>query len=470
MSLHSSEAIPVLDSLPDLPAPYSHSLLADTASRARSAETKIVVVDDDPTGTQTVHGVSAVFSWSHETLAREFSDDRSLFYILANTRSLTPEDAVKVSREIGATIRAVSQSTGRGFSIVSRSDSTLRGHFPGEVDALGGTTGKSGLPVLLIPAFFEGGRITLDGIHYVRDNGRFIPAAQTEFSRDASFGYSNSDLRKWVLEKTGGRYREKQLSLLSLKDIRSGPETVVARLEALEPETVCIVDAVEYRDLEVVGNALGRCRERNSDYMLRSAASIVPCLLGMPPRPLLGTSELSAPSSRSGGMVVVGSYVQKSTRQLNHMLENLDVSPCELSVKNLLGNPQNEIARIIELAARTISAGKDIVLFTERKLYRAQDPDASRRIGHIVSRSLNAVIEGLELQPRFLVVKGGITSHEVASICLKAQKVEVLGQILPGIPVWKMGPESTCPGLPYVVFPGNVGEDDAMTRIVEKLT
>ena len=44
-----------------------------------------------------------------------------------------------------------------------------------------------------------------------------------------------------------------------------------------------------------------------------------------------------------------------------------------------------------------------------------------------------------------------------------------MGQIQPGIPVWKLGPESRFPGLPYIIFPGNVGSDDTLKKVVKIL-
>jgi uncharacterized protein YgbK (DUF1537 family) len=52
---------------------------------------------------------------------------------------------------------------------------------------------------------------------------------------------------------------------------------------------------------------------------------------------------------------------------------------------------------------------------------------------------------------------------------LGVKRAMVLGQILPGIPVWELGPETKFPGLPYVVFPGNVGGPDALKEVVRKL-
>lgn len=46
------------------------------------------------------------------------------------------------------------------------------------------------------------------------------------------------------------------------------------------------------------------------------------------------------------------------------------------------------------------------------------------------------------------------------------RRVQVLGQIMAGVPVWRLGSESEYPGLPYMVFRGNVGERDTLASIV----
>ena len=79
------------------------------------------------------------------------------------------------------------------------------------------------------------------------------------------------------------------------------------------------------------------------------------------------------------------------------------------------------------------------------------------------------MIGKLPVRPSFIVAKGGITSSDVGVKALRVRKALVKGQIRPGIPVWQTGEESTFPGLPYVIFPGNVGAEDDLYRIAETL-
>ena len=96
----------------------------------------MVVLDDDPTGTQTVHGLPVLTDWSVEMIVAELQNDLPAFYILTNSRSLPLPDAQKLNAEIGCNLSAAATQVQRNFAVISRGDSTLRGHFPGELAAL----------------------------------------------------------------------------------------------------------------------------------------------------------------------------------------------------------------------------------------------------------------------------------------------------------------------------------------------
>ena len=107
--------------------------------------------------------------------------------------------------------------------MISRSDSTLRGHVVAEVQAIErarrDVTGRGYDGVLLVPAFFEAGRFTA-GRHPLGAVDGDVPVGETEFARDATFGYARSDLREFVAEKRGAD----EATSLSLDDIRAaGP-------------------------------------------------------------------------------------------------------------------------------------------------------------------------------------------------------------------------------------------------------
>ena len=111
-----------------------------------------------------------------------------------------------------------------------------------------------------------------------------------------------------------------------------------------------------------------------------------------------------------------------------------------------------------------------------RKIYEhldrfviGQDRESSLRIGQIISSALVAVVKSLSERSAWVIAKGGITSSDVATQGLRIKRAEVLGQALPGIPIWRTGRESRWPGMTYVVFPGNVGGPDALAEMIRAL-
>ena len=171
---------------------------------------KIVVLDDDPTGIQTVHGVSVYTDWKQETLEAAFSEENAMFFVLTNSRGMTVEETTAAHKEIAYNLAAAAEKIGCDYLIISRSDSTLRGHYPLETAILREETeklrGKKFSGEIIYPFFMEGGRYTFGNVHYVKEGEYLIPAGQTEFAKDKSFGYTASDLTVWCEEKTEGAY------------------------------------------------------------------------------------------------------------------------------------------------------------------------------------------------------------------------------------------------------------------------
>lgn len=433
---------------------------------------KVVALDDDPTGVQTVHGIAVLSRWDPELLAAELQSDAPAFFLLTNSRSLPEADAVALNREIVRNLKLASAQIGVRFAIASRSDSTLRGHFPAETDAiaaeLGGVDG-----VLICPAFFEGGRITVDDIHYLQDGERLVPVGETEFARDATFGYRSSNLRNWVAEKTGGRIAASEVASLSLTDIRDGgPERVAELLAAVSAGQPVIVNAANYVDLWVVTLGLLQAEAAGKRFVYRTGASFVRARAGIAARPLLTREELLGPLTPpySAGLVVVGSHVQRSSDQLAQLLTLPGLAPIEIDVRELLAD---EVSRdrllndAISAAEAALQQGMTPVVFTSRDVHHHASDQLA--VSRAVSDGLVRIVAGIERRPGWIVAKGGITSSDVGTIALGARRAVVLGQIRPGVPVWRLGPETRYSGLSYVVFPGNVGGPDTLAEIVAQL-
>src|SRR5215207_5621778 len=179
---------------------HIEEVLNEIRRRVDESGRRVVVLDDDPTGVQSVHGVPVLTTWAVEDLREALEQTSPTFYVLTNSRSLAEEEAIALNQEISRNISEAADSA-TDFDVVSRSDSTLRGHYPAETDALAAALEEGGREpdgLIICPAFFEAGRITVDDIHWVRQDGELVPAGQTEFASDHSFGYRASDLKAWV--------------------------------------------------------------------------------------------------------------------------------------------------------------------------------------------------------------------------------------------------------------------------------
>jgi uncharacterized protein YgbK (DUF1537 family) len=339
------------------------------------------------------------------------------------------------------------------------------------VEALAEALGQDVDAWLLIPFFQEGGRYTIGDVHYVAEGDTLVPAGETEFARDAVFGYRASNLRQWVEEKTAGRIAAATVASVSLDDIRhGGPEGVTARLTAVPRSGVCVINAASRRDLEVFVLGLLAAEAQGKRFLYRTAASFVPVRAGIAPRALLTQHEVAA-SDAGGGLVVVGSHVPRTTSQLEYLLRQPGVAQVEIAVGALLSETQRSdaIAQATQAVNAGLQHGQDVVLFTSRQLITGADAVSSLSIGQRVSQGLVSIVQALAVRPRYILAKGGITSSDVATQGLGVRRAMVLGQILPGVPVWQLGAETRHPGLGYIVFPGNVGGPEALGQIVTAL-
>ncbi|MFN8442422.1 MAG: four-carbon acid sugar kinase family protein [Caldilineaceae bacterium] len=454
-----------------LPPDWQADLLPQIRQQAQQLARKLVVLDDDPTGTQTVYDIPVLTEWAVDSLKQELLASEPVFYILTNSRSLPLPAAQALNAEIGRNLVAASEQSGRDFAVVSRSDSTLRGHFPGEVMALAAAIKRSFDGLLIIPYFLEGGRFTIDDVHYVAEGDKLVPAAETPFAKDAAFGYRNSDLKAWVEEKMSGRVAAASVHSISLDDIRiGGPDQVCSRLLTMHDGAIAVINCVTLRDMQVFVSGLLAAEAQGKQFVYRTAASFVQIRAGLATRPLLSRDQMNA-TGDTGGLVVVGSYVPKTTGQLGALLASPQINPLEVNVPALLADDtqSNEISRVHEAADQLLRSGRDVVIYTSRTLISSDSAEASLAIGQRVSASLVAIVKALQTRPRYLLAKGGITSSDLATQALGIRRAIVLGQILPGVPVWQSGPESRHPGMPYIVFPGNVGGETALVDVVKQL-
>lgn len=460
------------------PLPDLEAVSAALAAEAEKNQRQIVVLDDDPTGVQTVHDVSVYTDWSPESIREGFEEPGRLFFILTNSRSFTAEQTERVHREIARNVADVARELGRDYLIVSRGDSTLRGHYPLETQVLRDVFQReSGRTVdgdILCPYFKEGGRFTLDNIHYVRYGEELVPCGQTEFARDETFGYQSSSLPAYIQEKTGGACRAEDVTCISLARLRAlDYEGVEAQLEAVRDYGRIVVNAVEDCDVKVLATALYRAMAKGRNYTVRCAAALVKALGNISDRPLLRREEMVTGESRHGGIIVVGSHTKKTTAQLEALkgVEGIEFIEMNSDLVLTPGALEEEAAAITARCSQLIAQGRTCCVSTKRALLTVENdtPEEALLRSVRISDAVQSCVAGLTATPAFVVAKGGITSSDVGVKALRTRRAWVLGQIRPGIPVWRTDEASRFPGVPYVIFPGNVGEESTLREAVELL-
>lgn len=431
---------------------------------------KIIVLDDDPTGTQTVYDLPIFTRIDYNIMEEIFQDDNiKAFYILTNTRSMSEKETIELDSYIAKVVDEVSESTGIDYEIILRGDSTLRGHFPLELDVIKNNISKEIDGYFLIPFFEEGGRLTIDDIHYVKENNKLIPVGETQYAKDHTFGFTSSNLRDYVEEKSNKRILRDEVVSISLEELRNQSPKVLDKILNLNGR-VCIVNAENYRDIEEFVKEVKKAEDLGKNYIFRTAASYVKARIGLKDRPLLDGNVLNIDSSR-GGVIFVGSYIAKTTQQVNHALRETDIDSFEIDVLSVIKGRDNDsyIHEISKKIDRNILKGIDTLIYTSRDLVLGDEKTSSLEVGNKISDFITEIVKAVNETPAYIIAKGGITSSDIATKGLNVKKAMVCGQISKGIPVWKCGPESKFNGLVYVVFPGNVGDESELTNVIHKL-
>ncbi len=427
--------------------------------------TKIIVIDDDPTGNQTVHSCPLLTQWNPDLLKRGLEDPSPLMFILSNTRAMTAEDAAAVTREICENLKMVLDDRAEPYMIVSRSDSTLRGHFPLETDVIEEVFGRFDA-MFLVPAFFEGGRITRDGVHYILTKDKMIRTDQTEFAHDSVFGYTTSYLPDYVEEKTGGRVATSDVHRMPI--CRTAQE-YVERIRAIPANRWVAVDAEDYDGLRLFADAVRLLSADGRRYLFRSAASVLSALANLPPQPIPGESMGRLLRSNGPGVVVVGSHVSLTTNQLEQLLKNPAIEGIELDVTLLPEEATKLLERLHTRVLAAHQADRSAVVYTSRRERQFSTHEERLRFGAAVSDLLVRLVTELPESTSFLISKGGITSNDIVSKGLGLAMCQVIGQIIPGCTVVRTPESHRLGNLPVVIFPGNVGDAGSLDEVFNRL-
>ena len=447
--------------------------MTDTAP----ADRRLLILDDDPTGSQCVAGIDVAFDLDPAIPVGVLAEPGSACFVLTNTRALDEAEAVALNRRVLAGVLDGGVPAA-GMHVVSRSDSTLRGHVIAEPMAIADELGARGIDVdaiVLCPAMLEAGRFTEGDVHHATVDGEAVEVAETDFARDATFGYSTSDLRAFLEERSEGAVRAQDVLSLSLADIREGGTARVREvLAGARERTWVVVNATEYTDLEVVAEAMAGLEEEGRSFVTRCAPSFVRPLVGQHGAEVVGPDSITIPAGRlAHGLVVVGSHVGLTTTQLRAVQERGTLAEVEIHVPSVLDERREQHLADVAAQVRETLTRSDCVVYTSRDLVRTEDPAESLAIARSVSDAVVEVVRAVRgARPAWVVAKGGITSHEVAENGLGIRRARVEGQFWPGQVSLFSAQEAPgeVMGAPYVVFPGNVGGEQALADVVDVLT
>lgn len=424
------------------------------AAAVAAAPGPVAILDDDPTGTQEVVDTPVLLDWSGEVLERLTGRP---FHVITNTRARSPEAAYRITREVTAgVVHRFPQA-----QVVLRGDSTLRAHLREEYEAVRDVVYPGETPtLLLVPALPAAGRVTVNGVHLIERDGRRTPLHDTEFATDGAFSYRTARLLKWAEERSGGLFRAAAGTELPLPTLRAGgPGTVRARLTtspAGRGGFVCAPDAETVSDLRMIAEGLQGAQADGARVIVRCAPTFAALVAGT-----LARTFVAAPRARRL-LVVCGSYVQQTTRQLRALLDRYPSSLVELPLGRFgRGEGSHDVERVVSRARELLRTRRLAVVATPRtRTSAADDPAAAGVISAELARATELLADDAEL----ILFKGGITSAVGVRDGLGSSYATVEGPVMPGVSLWRLSDGRHC-----LIFPGNVGGDNALVNLVNEV-
>lgn len=447
----------------------------DDVRRARDGVNfpTLIVLDDDPTGTQSVANLPVIAHWDAEDFRWALRLGAPAVYVMTNTRAMCAQDAERINAEVVRTASAVAAELDISVAFVSRSDSTLRGHFPLEPDTIIGAGGPVDA-VLVVPAFPDAGRVTIGGVHYCTGpDGQRIRVGESEYARDNTFGYRASDLGLWIKEKTKGRVKAGDVVHIG-RDVLDKPGAVASVLTQVSGGQYVTADAESEADLRKLALGVIEAYKAGKTFVHRVGPPYVRALIGMAEPAVVSAAQINAllPGKRPDhGLVVVGSHVPTTTRQLRALTEAMPVEVVELDVPKILADPAPVIGDAVAAITRLLGEST-VVVHTSREVVAGADEAESLAIARKVNAALIETVRQVVgvSPPRFVIAKGGITSSDVAKFSLMIRHALVIGPLEPGIiSVW-LAQDGPGVAIPYVVFAGNVGSDASLVNAVSTLS
>lgn len=485
--------------LTQLPPEYPQDVTTQIEEILRTNQDEIVVfLEDDSTGVQKSHDVYLLTDYSdkgiHSGLDAARKVGHRLVFILTNSRALTGAQAEELNRNIATTLMDIAQKEKINIRLGSRSDSTLRGHFPLEPFILRQALQDHGQQcdgIIVSHVFLtEMSRVTVNRIHMIRfqkTDGSFWyrPVHKTKFAADPRFGYPTSNMPEYVEFKSAtsrfGKILAEDVLHIDIESIRKGgPEEVKRQLLSASNGQIITFDTLTAQDLQVFVLGLLQAEQQGKQFLYRTAASLPPIRVNMKDIPILRREQIGSASTRDSRVLCLwGSIVELSNIQLTALVNEMpEVLTQPFDVQKIL-NSKDQREQIIRQVVRRVE--QDLTSETQMVIYtvpRQEYPlkklsEEARAINQqTIAAALQEVYNRCSAQPDVVIFKGGTTSS-TGLFHSGAPRVYVLGQIAPGIPVVKIFPQDNMrfPGkeLLLVLGPGNVGTASTYVKILQKL-
>ena len=312
---------------------------------------KTIVLDDDPTGTQSATGVTVLFETDADLLTRALLQADSV-YVQTNSRALSEENAVCLVKKIKADGEAAAQQSGRGGPLrPARRFDAPRPRFR----RIGGllstrTPSCSSFPPSRKAAEprAAGSTTSASGISTSRPTRANTPRIRCSASRPGV-------LRDYVAEKSG------RLGIpVPLEKVRAGE---LAQILAEAPAgAVVLPDVVNAGDVSAIARAVDEVTAGGRRVVVRCAAPLAAELAGVPSSGLLPSPLVDRPKRV---LLVCGSHTLGASAQLAPIAEAWG-APAVVDTATALDAPTAAGLEAAD-AARLAFAGKPVVLVaTER--------------------------------------------------------------------------------------------------------
>lgn len=421
----------------------------------------LIVLDDDPTGTQLVEHVPVLLD-VFDTPARQhaFANNPKAVHVVTNSRAAQPDTVTSLITDTLDALGDVAPDS----PVLLRGDSTLRAHLYEEyVGVCEARHPGQTPPLLLVPALPSAGRITKGGVHLLQRDGEEIPLDATEYATDGVFAYTDAHLLWYAQQRSGGFFAAAEGFNCSREQLETGGALFVAetlaRLAANGRPCVFAPDVTELAHLSIISKGLASATRQGIAVVVRAAPAFAAIHAGTlapslhPVKPALGT------------ILIVGSYVPTTTRQLAHLKKARNLAVIQADVFALAADAnaaRTEQWRLAQQIDQALFASGLAVVATPRQRSQSTSNLSS---GEQIATNFAATVKQVTQPFDALIAKGGITATFTAQIGLDAAYATVIGPVMTGISQWDIA-RLDAPNVRYFVVPGNVGDDACLTELV----